>query len=748
MTIETKKVASANEAIAIIDRLNYRHDTFQYRFTTREDNADIKYRHFDAYKANGEKDGFAMIEIVVNGKLEVVRFFNHFRNITVDLKLGDFTPDYSRFDNVIDVDAEVATVEEADPADYAISNEAMTVAVEAEIKATTVEKFFKAIEEVKYFRNSAGAKIWHVKSGFDWKRVSKVHAARWLAEYGLTMDEFFSIENYLIEEDRRKVVEYDRNEIMSTPLVSEEAQEVAINAEIEQANAPTEDNDYDETDEPEILNADLFVNLYHSPMQERYASVTRTINGEQLHFFHHRLTHISAPALDMEVYFDKGRMDFWHGSKRIARDKVWQVPIIKETAKAQAESFGKFFADDHTPKFFKVSVYSTFADGSEHDYVRYFDFFNQAQAFVEEVKNFVGDVLNQIYITHDSNYFYTRVNGTEHYTLPAVDAAQAQSRLDELNKAIADNESFADKCDDLTASLLRVANYRNKQSIAYYETALRMTEPASVESRPAFEDGKVYILHATDRVGRPTAQLYKVKRVKMFGRNFLAIVDYINRLNKFSIDVERHQIRTSSEGEYVEDVYVYSDGFYHSLYAKDLTDDPTIVKPVDTQTNQPAEDFMTKLNDLSAAVAIAKAEEQKASDAVDAAQKALDAAKDAHNAAIDKANAAIVAFKTFGCEKAKELRGTLLENDIKLFSDAKIIIVNQKGEEIVSPDLSQIFITFYNGVFQVSAGWDNFAIYDTPAEVTDVIERLKAAIACGDNQFSFEVVDDVKELIA
>lgn len=105
MTIETKKVASANEAIEIINRLNYRHDTFCYTSTTREDNADIKYRHFDAYRQNGEKDSFAITEIVVNGKLEVVRFFNLFRDITVDLKLGDFNPDYSRYE-VINVDAE------------------------------------------------------------------------------------------------------------------------------------------------------------------------------------------------------------------------------------------------------------------------------------------------------------------------------------------------------------------------------------------------------------------------------------------------------------------------------------------------------------------------------------------------------------------------------------------------------------------------------------------------------------------
>lgn len=106
-TIETKKAASVNEAIEIINRLNYRNDTFEYHGYTREDNADIKYRHFDGYKENGELDGFSLIEIVVNGKLEVIRFFNHFRNITVDIKLGDFNLDYSRYDEVIDADAKI-----------------------------------------------------------------------------------------------------------------------------------------------------------------------------------------------------------------------------------------------------------------------------------------------------------------------------------------------------------------------------------------------------------------------------------------------------------------------------------------------------------------------------------------------------------------------------------------------------------------------------------------------------------------
>lgn len=251
---------------------------------------------------------------------------------------------------------------------------------------------------------------------------------------------------------------------------------------------PTEDNDYEETNEPEILNADLFVNLYHSPSAEEFSSTTRTINGEVLHFFHHKLTHISAPALNLEVYFDNGRgvylngrMEFWHGDKPIARDKVWQVPIIKETAKAQKESFSKFFAGDHEPKFFKVNVYATFADGQEHNYVKYFDYFNQAQKFVEDTKNFIGDVQSLISIKANKQggacYYIRFDNGSEHYTLPTVDAAEAQSRIDDLNKAIADNESFAG--DEETASLLRVANYRNKQTIDYYEAALRMTEPTN-----------------------------------------------------------------------------------------------------------------------------------------------------------------------------------------------------------------------------------------------------------------------------
>lgn len=369
--------------------------------------------------------------------------------------------------------------------------------------------------------------------------------------------------------------------------VTTEAQEIAMDAELTNAqpttdddtdnddnNGDNDDNDYEETDEPEILNADLFVNLYQSPMQEKYSSVTYTINGEQLHFFHHRLTHISAPALNLEGYFTKGRMSFWYGDKRIARDKVWQVPIIKETAKAQTEAFRKFFAGDHTPKFFKVSVYATFADGQDHDYAKYFDYFNQAQTFVEEAKTFIGDVPSQIYITNSGNYFFIRVNSTENYTLPAVDAAEAQNRIDDLKQAIADNESFT--CDELTASLLRIANYHNKQTIVYYEAALRMTEPDKIMAAPVdkFEVGETYVGKISTGFTQPCDGIITVTKITKV---------YVFYTTKFKGRELKWNLkrRTNDKTEYIKDEF----GTF--IKATDKIKKPALNTPTNSPLDKP-----------------------------------------------------------------------------------------------------------------------------------------------------------------
>lgn len=165
-TIETKKVADANEIISYINRLNYRNDTFQYRHTTREDNADIKYRHFDAIDKDGSVDGFAIIEIVVNGKLAGVRFFNLFRNITVDFLLGTFRPDYSDF-NIVDADAAIDNTEEEITMTNEnkiddINNDTYDRIIAERQKMSRRELFLAAKKEVEYQLTDNGRKIWYV----------------------------------------------------------------------------------------------------------------------------------------------------------------------------------------------------------------------------------------------------------------------------------------------------------------------------------------------------------------------------------------------------------------------------------------------------------------------------------------------------------------------------------------------------------------------------------------------------------
>ena len=133
--IEQIKV-DVDSAIKIINRLNYRNDSFIYRFTTRDDNADIEYRHFDAYRDNGEKDGFAITEIVINGKLEIVRFANLFRDIIVHLQIGNVN--YTIGDKGAIVLSDDNMPPDNDPLgdiapdEYAISEAAMEVAINAE----------------------------------------------------------------------------------------------------------------------------------------------------------------------------------------------------------------------------------------------------------------------------------------------------------------------------------------------------------------------------------------------------------------------------------------------------------------------------------------------------------------------------------------------------------------------------------------------------------------------------------------
>lgn len=145
LVIESAKV-TVDEAVAILNRLNYMGATFQYRFTTREYNADIEYRNFDAYKADGTGVRFSLTEIVINGKLEIVRFHNHYRNIVVDLQVGNVAYIYG-------YKGEIEIVEtDAFKANDAPSSEEQAAHIANQYK--NMRKFADKLISVEYLTNS------------------------------------------------------------------------------------------------------------------------------------------------------------------------------------------------------------------------------------------------------------------------------------------------------------------------------------------------------------------------------------------------------------------------------------------------------------------------------------------------------------------------------------------------------------------------------------------------------------------
>lgn len=104
INIEIKKVASANEIVDYINRLNYLDATFDYKISTFSNNRQIEYRHFYARSRNFQPVSFALIEIVADGTLQAVRFFNIYRDIIVEFKLTDIELDYCGADNLIIVE--------------------------------------------------------------------------------------------------------------------------------------------------------------------------------------------------------------------------------------------------------------------------------------------------------------------------------------------------------------------------------------------------------------------------------------------------------------------------------------------------------------------------------------------------------------------------------------------------------------------------------------------------------------------
>lgn len=187
----------------------------------------------------------------------------------------------------------------------------------------------------------------------------------------------------------------------------------------------------DETDEPEILNADKWVNLYFSPAHEKAGSTYVNIGDNKLSFSRHELYSITDERHGFELKFNNGKKLFYStrfdaAVMRVLHQitsakKVIETYMNRELAAEQEKNFRNFFLADvrkNSTGFYNVVTTVTFADDVDHNYGVNFDKFSDAQAFVEEVKNFVGNVPAYITIRSHQNIYYHRMqDGSETYNV-------------------------------------------------------------------------------------------------------------------------------------------------------------------------------------------------------------------------------------------------------------------------------------------------------------------------------------------
>ena len=243
MTIETKKAANVKEALEILNSL-LPNGSFTYAAENYSDDYKVTNRHFAGTAENGATC-YGLIENIVDGNLVSVRFVNIYREIAVDIVIENFTR------------GELAIVDNNDSA----TNE-MKIAKFEEGKTyfTTWEEDTGRPHMSRYTIKKRTAKT-VVINNFR----SKIHFCDWanceMAKIGygsyILAKDLFTEDTIKaqaesdaawdeIEADasRRmaelKAAKAEREQILSTPLVTVTAQEVATNAEIELANSTLE----------------------------------------------------------------------------------------------------------------------------------------------------------------------------------------------------------------------------------------------------------------------------------------------------------------------------------------------------------------------------------------------------------------------------------------------------------------------------------------------------------------------------
>lgn len=217
--IEHSKV-TVDKAVEIINRLAFTPTEFKFTNVTCSNDRKIEYRHFDGLNPEGEINNFAIAEIVINGKLEIVRFFNLYREIIVDLQIGNLNYRYNTL-------GKIEIITEPEKPEPPIVGTEVTVSLDKQIGCRS----FKVGDEYVSVETDCGR--WLI-SNFDLKVcVSKNSFGETkfsVKRERVTEEEFF---NYLAEvgavtfDDPEKPEPPDDNKILAESGLTEDEREFA-----------------------------------------------------------------------------------------------------------------------------------------------------------------------------------------------------------------------------------------------------------------------------------------------------------------------------------------------------------------------------------------------------------------------------------------------------------------------------------------------------------------------------------------
>lgn len=562
-----------------------------------------------------------------------------------------------------------------------------------------------------------------------------------------------------------------------------------------------ETDEDDDTDEPEILNADMWVNLYNSPYSERYSYATIKVGDNMLYFRRQKLIGVTSGEFTLSL---DGQREVWkHRGNVVSVKKVVEFYANKEKAAEQEKIFRAFLIKDYTSNSYLVKTTATFVDGVDHNYAAGFAKFTEAQAFVEEVKEFVGDVPTFIAIIGEQKiYYYRKQDGTEVYECDpdelklideyAVSKAALNIAVEAEEKAAAANvEASTEKTmaavtanverhnmtpaqfDEFIAELKKqaetTANIEAEEvAEAAIEDSAQMAEQVApilkheVDIIKSHGEGTFTFSHAEETDGKlalyfnfePSCFIITGKEatlVEVYTDGKLIALEEIIGDSRWTREVINGEELTYYNGAFnflssdkydawlaihgqlpilrirgINARFAIGDDEFFGLMAERgaCTLDPEEPEP-------PVDNFTAELAARKATYETAQANADKATEAVIAARRALHEAEEAEQKAKDVENHARAEYERLGERKAGELRDKLITDDV----------INAT---IGNWSLSQLWIGFWGGKFTVSDNWQELAQYDTPEQVSAVIDGLKAAIERGDKRFTFPPAEDVK----